>query len=135
MPKGIYKNPEYSKQYRLEHRDVSRKYDTQYRLKNKDTINKKARENNKKQRLLVLQYYSAPIPFCICCGEREIKFLAIDHMGGMGNKHRKEIGLYGGSSFCKWLIKNNFPPGFQVLCHNCNMAKGFYGDCPHKDLT
>ena len=23
-----------------------------------------------------------------------------------------------------WIIKNNFPKGFQVLCHNCNYAKG-----------
>ena len=21
---------------------------------------------------------------------------------------------------------------FQVLCHNCNMSKGFYGYCPHE---
>lgn len=21
----------------------------------------------------------------------------------------------------------------QVLCHNCNMAKGFWGVCPHKE--
>ena len=31
-----------------------------------------------------------------------------------------------------WMIKNNFPKGFQVLCHNCNLAKGFYGKCPHE---
>ena len=30
-----------------------------------------------------------------------------------------------------WLKKNNFPPGFQVLCGSCNFAKGKYGSCPH----
>jgi hypothetical protein len=30
------------------------------------------------------------------------------------------------------LIKNNFPDGFQVLCHNCNMSIGLYGYCPHQ---
>ena len=25
-----------------------------------------------------------------------------------------------------------YPPGYQVLCHNCNLAKGFYGSCPHQ---
>jgi hypothetical protein len=28
--------------------------------------------------------------------------------------------------------RNNFPPGFRVLCRNCNGARGFYGYCPHE---
>jgi hypothetical protein len=30
------------------------------------------------------------------------------------------------------LITNGFPSGFRTLCHNCNMAKGLYGTCPHE---
>jgi hypothetical protein len=30
-----------------------------------------------------------------------------------------------------WLKRNNYPTGFRVLCHNCNLAIGFYGYCPH----
>lgn len=85
-------------------------------------------------RLLVLQVYSSKVPFCSCCGEKEVKFLCIDHTDGDGNKHRKEIGMSSGSRFYAWLKRNDFPDGFQVLCHNCNMAKGFYGVCPHKDF-
>ena len=22
-----------------------------------------------------------------------------------------------------WLVRNDFPEGFQILCHNCNTAK------------
>jgi Recombination endonuclease VII len=44
---------------------------------------------------------------CACCGESEIKFLAVDHVNGKAQPER------------------------QVLCHNCNLAKGFYGQCPH----
>jgi hypothetical protein len=22
--------------------------------------------------------------------------------------------------------------GYRVLCHNCNLARGFYGYCPHE---
>lgn len=55
-------------------------------------------------------------------------FLCIDHIDGGGNKHRAEIK----GDFYRWLIDNNFPPGFQTLCHNCNMAKGLYGRCPHE---
>ncbi len=32
----------------------------------------------------------------------------------------------------QWLITNNFPKGFQILCWNCNYAKGVFGECPHK---
>lgn len=106
-------------------------YDKKYYSENKDNINMQVRENNKKIRLLVLQYYSAQIPFCACCGEKEIKFLAIDHIEGGGNKHRKSVKSGSGSNFYRWLLRNDFPKGFQVLCHNCNLAKGFYGECPH----
>lgn len=68
---------------------------------------------------------------CACCGEDESCFLAIDHIDGGGNEHRKNIGK-AGSGFYKWLINNNFPEGFQILCHNCNMGKHLNnGICPH----
>lgn len=68
---------------------------------------------------------------CSCCHEREIKFLAIDHIGGNGNKHRKEIG----TNIYAWLKRNNYPKGFRILCHNCNLAEGFYGTCPHNETN
>lgn len=90
------------------------------------------KDREREKRLMVLRYYSkSEIPFCICCKEKEFKFLAIDHVNNDGAKHRKEMGTKK-SRMVDWLIKNNFPSGFQVLCHNCNMAKGFYGICPHK---
>ena len=30
------------------------------------------------------------------------------------------------------LKRKGFPEGYQTLCHNCNLAKGFYGQCPHE---
>lgn len=68
---------------------------------------------------------------CACCGESEHKFLALDHIDGGGNAHRRRVGMRGGGGTLNWLVKNGYPPGFQVLCHNCNMAKGFWGECPH----
>jgi hypothetical protein len=70
---------------------------------------------------------------CTCCGETTYEFLAIDHINNNGAKHRKEIGL-GGSRIYRWLKDNNYPDGFQVLCHNCNQAKGHYGECPHQRM-
>jgi hypothetical protein len=72
--------------------------------------------------------------FCQCCGEKELKFLAIDHINNDGNKHRKLIGMSGGIAFYRWLKRNKYPPQFQVLCHNCNFAKGRWGRCPHQDI-
>jgi len=68
---------------------------------------------------------------CVCCGESEIKFLTIDHIGNDGSTHRKKEKVGSGGSFYAWLKRNNFPSGFQVLCWNCNAAKGLYGSCPH----
>ncbi len=65
---------------------------------------------------------------CNCCGEKEKKFLCIDHINNDGVEHRKKIG----SNIYSWLRKNNYPKGFQVLCYNCNNAKARYGKCPHQ---
>lgn len=82
----------------------------------------------------VLDYYGNE---CSCCGETTPEFLSIDHINGGGNGHRKSLEANGmkkhhGTGFYKWLIDNEYPEGYQLLCHNCNFAKGHYGVCPHK---
>lgn len=69
---------------------------------------------------------------CACCGETETLFLQIDHINNDGAKHRKEIGGAGGGYMYYWIIKNNFPTNLQLLCCNCNFAKGMFGVCPHE---
>ena len=83
----------------------------------------------KELRNIVLNHYGG---VCDCCGESNYEFLALDHINGGGGKHAKEVG--GGSKMIRWIIKNNYPPIFRVLCHNCNMALGSYGFCPHENL-
>ena len=65
---------------------------------------------------------------CVCCGESDWHFLSLDHVNNDGAKHRREIG---NSQVYNWAKKNNYPNSLQVLCYNCNMAKAFYGKCPH----
>jgi hypothetical protein len=77
-------------------------------------------------RLRTLAHYGGK---CACCGEEAFEFLVIDHIGGGGNEHRRQIGR---SNIVPWLMKNGFPEGFRVLCHNCNFAIGAYGQCPHQ---
>ena len=85
-----------------------------------------AKKLHRQRREVALKIYSGPIPECKCCKEKIYEFLAIDHVLGGGAKHRKEM-KKNGISIVNWLYKNNYPEGFQVLCHNCNMAKAFYG--------
>lgn len=88
-----------------------------------------ARERHRKVRKDALLAYGAK---CECCGETRIEFLAFDHINGGGNEHRKSIGKYFSGNISRWLKKNNYPKGLvRVLCHNCNLALGFYGLCPH----
>lgn len=101
-----------------------------YKQRYPERIKAEKRRYAQKMRTDCLIAYSGPEPHCSCCGETETKFLSIDHINGGGDAHRREVGF--GKSFYQWLRKNKFPPGFQILCHNCNMAKGFYGQCPHK---
>jgi hypothetical protein len=97
--------------------------------RNAGRIKARAASRSRDYRLMVLRHYSEGSPVCACCGERHIEFLCVDHVNGGGNRHRKEIG--GGSRTFLWLIRQGFPAGFRVLCHNCNSAIGHYGYCPH----
>lgn len=79
------------------------------------------------RRMRVLNHYSNNDPKCACCSERHYEFLAIDHIDGGGGAHRRTVGV----AIDRWLIKNGFPEGYRILCHNCNVAIGLYGSCPH----
>jgi len=54
---------------------------------------------------------------CVGCGESNINVLSIDHVNQDGHLHRKEQG--GSKNFWSWLRQRNFPPGYRVLCRNC----------------
>ena len=54
-----------------------------------------------------------------------MEFLAVDHINGCGALKRV-------SNFYSWLLRNGLPDGFRILCHNCNLSRGFYGYCPHE---
>lgn len=69
---------------------------------------------------------------CACCDESSIEFLTIDHINNDGAEDRRQNGNKSGGKLYRWLIKNDFPKeNYQILCYNCNYAKGFFGYCPH----
>ena len=95
-----------------------------------DHWNRYQRDRNRKRRRRVIEHYGGE---CACCGEKTFEFLAVDHINGGGDAHRRKVGS--GSNMIEWIITSNFPDIFQVLCHNCNQAIGYYGSCPHRDIT
>jgi hypothetical protein len=69
---------------------------------------------------------------CACCGITEPLFLTLDHVNEGGLRQRREVGA--STAFFHWLKDNCYPPGFQVLCTNCNHGRYRNGGlCPHKD--
>ena len=104
----------------LKSRDNSRpstKTTQQERLRGKRTRTKLKRN--------VIENYGG---HCKCCNACDLDVLSIDHINNNGAEHKKQIGnvpLY------RWLKRNEYPDGYQVLCMNCNVAKWIYGYCPH----
>ena len=141
---------EYNKQYkaREENKEKKRVYDRQWKAERtlaglctrcpdqtvpgKTKCQKcyaKDRARYDARREKVIQAYGGWI--CACCGETEKKFLSLDHINNDGAIHRKRC--RGGESVYRDVIARNFPPGFQVLCVNCNLGKKNNGGiCPHQ---
>jgi hypothetical protein len=128
------KNREYEKEYwdrefgawraRKEQKRV-------YHLTNRDKRNMAAAERLIEKKKLVIEAYGK---ICACCEEADIAFLSIDHIFGDGAEHRRTLDCAAGTNFYHYLIMNNFPDKdrLQVLCHNCNVAKGTGHLCPHQ---
>lgn len=101
-----------------------------WHVKNRERILIQQRAYRLRVKRRVFAHYSKEDPpRCECCGELHEEFLSIDHINGGGTRHRGQIGR---SYLYFWLIKQNFPEGFRVLCHNCNQASGSLGKCPHQ---
>ncbi len=111
-----------SKRWRMENPDLVRQYSLNH-----------ARKMSKSVRRGVIGHYSKGTFTCMCCGESEFDFLAIDHIAGNANRTSKEQGLpRAGTRFYKWLFKNHLPDGYETLCANCNLSKQKRGICIHK---
>ncbi len=103
-------------------------YGKKYRLKHKEYHKKRKQLYVRRMKKILVAGYGGK---CECCGEKNLEFLALDHRYGDGAKDRKE-NKRRGTSLHKYVIDLGFPRRYRILCHNCNMALGFYGYCPHK---
>lgn len=109
----------------------------------KNSINLKYYHRNREKNLSWQRAYRKKIKdqcfaayggyICKCCGITEPTMLALDHIENDGYKHRKEMGYRGGIGIYLWIIRNQFPSMFQVLCYNCNQSKRINGGiCAHQ---
>ena len=137
-PEARAKKKEYSQRQEVKVRATKRSTTPEFRAKGRTLHNN--------ERLKIFQEYSkrlsnSDIPCCNCCGiHSHVDFLALDHIFGRVEMDSiPELVAIGYSSKLEnnklkdWIMRNNFPDGFQILCHNCNFAKGYprnNGKCP-----
>jgi hypothetical protein len=95
---------------------------------NPERVKETRRQQNLRLKIAAINAYGGK---CACCGEREIAFLCLDHIFNDGVEDRKTV--KGGNVFYQWLKNNHYPKGkLQAMCFNCNMAKAYFGSCPHQ---
>jgi len=140
-------------------RECNSAYVRQYYRRNKDRLKVKAKERYEKRRQdnafvesekkrgrqywaelrhEAIMAYGGYKCNCPGCNETESLFLSIDHINNDGAEHRRSLGYENNgkgasSATLSWMKKNGYPPGFQVLCMNCNFGKSRNnGICPHE---
>lgn len=109
----------------------SKKFQKKYDATKKGKINcdKKRHKFRDNLKLKIIEYYSKGKNCCECCGEKQRLFLTVDHINNDGFKDK-----ISGHYLYIWILKNNFPDGFQIYCMNCNLGKHLnHGVCPHKN--
>ena len=85
----------------------------------KEEVRERKRIDRENQKVLVYKHYGGAQ--CVLCGETRVDCLSIDHINHDGGKFRKEIGS---TYVYSWIIKNNYPEGYRILCMNCNHILG-----------
>ena len=102
--------------YYIKNREKINLQNNKWHQNNKERMNEFGRKSREKRKQEILTYYGGC--FCSICGIVDIEVLTIDHIDGGGTKQRR--GFRDGHAIYRWILNNNFPPGFRVLCRNCN---------------
>lgn len=85
---------------------------------------------NSEIKACVFQHYGGE---CVCCHEKNLSFLTIDHIENNGREHGTGKTRYKGMALYRLLKKLNYPQGVRILCFNCNIGRqNNRGICPHK---
>lgn len=110
----------YNAWYRATHREEI----ALYRKKVSQVQHAKNREAYSRVRMEFLEMYGGK---CTCCGETLCEFLTIEHKLGQSGTERRDTS----AKAYRKATQNYSPDIYEILCMNCNHAKGKYGYCPH----
>lgn len=70
-----------------------------------------------------INMYSNGEACCAWCPQADIDVLCLDHINDDAQEWKGRGVPRGGKHLYFWLMKNDYPPGLQVLCSNCNIKK------------
>lgn len=110
------------------YRENQQKYKRHYRTTTRGILAHRLAQQRLRARVkgLVITHYGNGNMACVRCGFGDVRALTIDHINGGGSEHIKQLKMQrGGSHFYKWLIKSDYPVGYQTLCMNCQLIKRF----------
>lgn len=111
------RNIDRCRRYRQTHLEERRAKEGQYTREHPE----RSWRNYERQKRTVLSYYcDSKDPHCVICGEDRSDCLSIDHIWGNGSKERRTMHS---QNFYQFLIRGNFPSGYQTLCMNCQFIK------------
>lgn len=120
MSKSVEQRRASCRAYYWQHREHLLEQARNYREQNRRQINAKSRARTHRRKLEVFLYYSNGTMECNYCGIDDVDMLCIDHIEGGGYQQKQRIPS---PTFYRWLQKQNYPKGYQVLCFNCNFKK------------
>lgn len=90
---------------------------TKFKMSKEEAL-RRNHERTKRKKEKLVRHYSKGTMKCESCGFSDIRALNIDRIDNSGHEHRKTV-----DNVYDWLIRENFPEGFAVLCSNCNWKK------------
>lgn len=120
--KAYKSRPGYRTPEQIEQR---RQYSAMYHQKHKATRNPEITERRRELRRRVVETLGGK---CACCQETTPAFLTLDHVqnDGAAVRHLQRHLIY------RMVEAEGYPKDrYQILCWNCNAAKGMLGACPH----
>jgi len=125
------KQNKYHREWYQKNKNTVKGYCKKWQSKNKEHLRDYAKKVMLRTKEKVFNHYCNGNLRCMCeCGcnnANHIFFLSLYRKGSrvrigdtdesFGGLRQESIQKY------RWVIKNNFPANFQVLCHNCNHGK------------
>jgi len=116
-----------------EEKEAVRQYMVSWRARNPEKVRAYGRDRWEGLREIMFANLGRQ---CTCCGIDEPAFLTLDHVNGDGQAHRKSLGGPGASYHVYEDARRQGWPRerYQVLCWNCNLARRWGRQCPHRLL-